>query len=49
MGTLWRRYQAEFWGAEEFRPIFIPTKDGWPEKERILAGMGNSVNGSLRG
>jgi len=41
--------RAELGGAEEFRPMFTATGDGWPEIEAILAGMGNTVNGSLRG
>lgn len=49
LGSLWRGYRAELWGAEEFRPIFAPTGAGWPEKEGLLAGMGNAVAGSLRG
>jgi hypothetical protein len=49
MGTLWRGYRLEAWGAGEFRPIFVPTRGGWPEKEALLAGMGNAVAGSLRG
>jgi hypothetical protein len=49
LGTLWRGYRAELWGAEEFRPMFAVTGDGSPEKEGLLAGMGNAVNGSLRG
>jgi len=49
LGTLWRGYRAELWGSEEFRPIFTATRDGWPEKETLSAGMGNAVNGSLRG
>jgi len=49
LGTLWRGYRAELWGTEEFRPIFTVTGEGWPEKEVLLAGMGNAVNGSLRG
>lgn len=49
LNTLWRGYRAELWGSEEFRPIFTPTTDGWPEKEELLAGMSNAVAGSLRG
>ena len=49
LNTLWRGYRAELWGAEEFRPIFTLTGHGWPEKETLLAGMTNAVNGSLRG
>ncbi len=49
LGTLWRGYRAELWGAEEFRAVFTPTTDGWPEKEELLAGMSNAVGGSLRG
>lgn len=49
LGSLWRGYRAELWGADEFRPIFAATGEGWPEKESLLAGMGNAVNGSLRG
>ena len=49
MGTLWRGYRAEMWGSEEFRPILAPTRGGWPKKEGLLAGMNNSVAGSLRG
>lgn len=49
LSTLWRGYRAELWGAEEFRPTFALTGDGWPEKEALFAGMGNAVNGSLRG
>ncbi len=46
---LWRGYRAELWGAEEFGPVFAATGEGWPEKEVLLAGMGNVGNGSLRG
>lgn len=49
LGTLWRGYRAELWGSEQFRPTFTLTRDGWPEKEELLAGMGNAVAGSLRG
>lgn len=49
LNTLWRGYRAEMWGSEEFRAIFTPTTEGWPEKEGLLAGMGNAVAGSLRG
>jgi hypothetical protein len=49
LGSLWRGYRAEMWGAVEFRPIFAPMRGGWPKKEALLAGMGNSANGSLRG
>lgn len=49
LGSLWRGYRAEMWGTKEFRPIFAATGEGWPEKEALLAGMGNAVNGSLRG
>ena len=49
LGTLWRGYRAELWGSEEFRPTFTLIGDGWPEKETLLAGMSNAVNGSLRG
>ena len=49
LGTLWRGYRAELWGSEGFRPAFTVTGDGWPEKESFFAGMGNAVNGSLRG
>lgn len=49
MGTLWRGYRAEMWGSYEFRPILVPTRGGWPKKEGLLAGMNNSVAGSLRG
>lgn len=49
LNTLWRGYRAELWGAEEFRPIFTPTTNGWPEKEELLAGLGNAVAGSVRG
>ncbi len=49
LGSLWRGYRAEMWGAVEFRPIFAPMRGGWPKKEALMAGMGNSVNGSLRG
>jgi hypothetical protein len=48
LNTLWRGYRAELWGSEEFRPIFNPTTDGWPERETLLAGMSNAVAGSLR-
>ena len=47
--SLWRGYEAELWGAEEFGLIFTVTGEGWPEKESLLIGMGNAVNGSLRG
>ena len=36
-------------GSGGVRPIFSPTRDRWPEKEELLAGMGNAVAGSLRG
>ncbi len=49
LGSLWRGYRAELWGTEGFRPIFAPMGGGWPKKEALVAGMGNSVNGSLRG
>ncbi len=49
LGSLWRGYRSEMWGEAEFRPIFAPMRGGWPKKEALLAGMGNSVNGSLRG
>jgi hypothetical protein len=49
LGSLWRGYRAEAWGAEEFRAVFAPIRGGWPKKETLLAGMGNAVAGSLRG
>jgi hypothetical protein len=49
LDTLWRGYRAELWGMEEFRPVFTSTTYGWPEKEALLAGMGNAVAGSVRG
>lgn len=49
LGSLWRGYRAELWGAQEFRPIFAPSRGGWAKKEALLAGMGNAVNASLRG
>jgi hypothetical protein len=49
LGTLWRGYRAEAWGAEEFRPVFAPMRGGWPKKEALLAGMNNAVRGSSRG
>ena len=49
LGKLWRGYRAELWGTEEFREVFTATRGGWPEKEELLAGMGNAVAGSLRG
>jgi len=49
LNTLWRGNRAELWGSEEFRVVCTPTTDGWPEKETLLVGMGNAVNGSLRG
>ncbi|HET6660178.1 MAG TPA: hypothetical protein VFH16_09700 [Rubrobacter sp.] len=49
MGSLWRGYRAELWGTGEFRPILVPTRGGWPEKEGLLAGMNNAASGSLRG
>jgi hypothetical protein len=49
MGTLWRGYRSEMWGTREFRPIFALTGGGWPKKEALLAGMDNSMAGSLRG
>lgn len=49
MGTLWRGYRSEMWGSYEFRPILVPSRGGWPKKEALLAGMNNSVGGSLRG
>ena len=36
-------------GREEFHRLSAVTRDDWPEKEALLAGMGNAVNGSLRG
>ncbi len=39
LGTLWRGYRAELWGAEEFRSIFTPTTDGWAENKELLAVM----------
>jgi hypothetical protein len=49
LGTLWRGYRSEMWGSGEFRPIFAPTRGGWPKKEVLLAAQGNAVYGSLRG
>ena len=49
MGTLWRGYRSEMWGCEEFRPMLVPSRGGWPKKEVLLAARGNSVAGSLRG
>ena len=49
MGTLWRGYRSEAWGAEELRPIFAPSRGGWPKKEVLLAGKGNAVCSSQRG
>jgi DDE superfamily endonuclease len=49
MGTLWRGYRKEMWGTEPFRALWSPTGGGYYEKEALLAGLGNSVSGSLRG
>ena len=49
MGTLWRGYRCELWGAHEFRPVLAPTRGGWPKKEALLSALGNTVAGSLRG
>jgi len=49
LDTLWRGYRAELWGTEEFRTVSTATTDGWPEKDGLLASMGNAVAGSLRG
>lgn len=49
LGCLWRGYRAELRATEEFRLIFVVTGEGCTEKELLLAGMGNAVNGSLRG
>lgn len=49
MGTLWRGYRSEMWGSGEFRPVLATTRGGWAKKEALLAGMNNSVAGSLRG
>ena len=49
LNTLWCGYRSELWSTEEFRSIFSVTTKGWPKKERLLVGMGNAVNGSLRG
>jgi len=49
LNTLWRGYRAELWKVEEFRSTFTITGGEWPEKEALFAGMGNAVNGSLRG
>ena len=49
MGSLWGGYRSEMWGAHEFRPILVPTREGWPKKEALLAGMSNAVAGSQRG
>jgi len=45
LGTLWRGYRSEAWGAGEFRPIFAPTRGGWPKKEALLAGMATPCAG----
>ena len=49
MGSLSELYRSEMWGAHEFRPILVPTREGWPKKEALLAGMSNAVAGSQRG
>lgn len=36
-------------GLDEFHPVSTVIGDEWPEKEELLASMGNAVGGSLRG
>jgi hypothetical protein len=49
MGTLWRGYRSELWALEGFRPLWAASGDDYYAKEALLAGMSNSVMGSLRG
>jgi hypothetical protein len=49
MGSLWRGYRAEMWGSYEFRPILAPSRGEWSKKEGRLAGMNDTVAGSMRG
>lgn len=48
LGTLWRGYRRELWGAEQFRVLWTGTGDDYYEKEALVAGMNNAVFGSLR-
>ena len=49
IGTLWRGYRSELWALEGFRPLWAASGDDYYAKEALLAGMSNSVMGSLRG
>jgi len=48
LGTLWRGYRQELWGAGEFRALWTGTGDNWAEKGAWLGGLTNAVAGSLR-
>ena len=48
LGTLWRGYRHELWGALEFRALWTGTGAEWREKATWVGGLQNAVAGSLR-
>jgi hypothetical protein len=48
LGTLWRGYRQDLWGATAFRALCAGTGGNWAEKAAWLGGLQNAVAGSLR-
>jgi hypothetical protein len=48
LGTLWRGYRQEPWGAADFRPLWAGTGGDRAAKAAWLGGVQNAVAGSLR-
>jgi hypothetical protein len=46
--TLLRAFRAALWGQYPFRPIFSPTPHDWPEKQRYLTALKNSILAAMR-
>jgi hypothetical protein len=46
--TLWRGYRAALWGTNEFRAVWTPIGDNWPQKEAWIAGLGNAAAAAAR-
>jgi hypothetical protein len=46
--TLWRSYRAALWGTAEFRALWTPIGDDWPQKEADLRALRNAALGAAR-
>jgi hypothetical protein len=46
--TLWRGYRAALWGTSQFRAVWTPIGDDWPQKEAWIAGLSNAAAAAAR-